>query len=187
MADDSSKVPSKSTGREGALYHRHPPTAQSHILVLPTNHSKATSPARPKRVTVHEDTDSSGDEETELLPSLEPGRRSSGAHQQHAQHPAGGITHHKPLQQQQHHHHHADDEDVVRIVADRAIWLVGLLLMQSLSSFILARNEKLLQEHLVIVRFLTMLVGAGGNAGNQASVRGETDELDVSYTLACPI
>ena len=58
-------------------------------------------------------------------------------------------------------------------VSDRAGWLVGLLMMQSMSSFILARNEALLQEHLVIVRFLTMLVGAGGNAGNQASVRGE--------------
>jgi len=46
------------------------------------------------------------------------------------------------------------------------------LILQSMSSFILARNEALLQKHLVIVRFLTMLVGAGGNAGNQASVRG---------------
>lgn len=55
-------------------------------------------------------------------------------------------------------------------VADRAGWLVGLLVFQSLSSFILARNESLLQRHAVIVQFLTMLVGAGGNAGNQASV-----------------
>jgi hypothetical protein len=58
------------------------------------------------------------------------------------------------------------------MVQDRAGWLVGLLVLQSMSSFILARNEKLLQEHVIIVRFLTMLVGAGGNAGNQASVRG---------------
>lgn len=55
-------------------------------------------------------------------------------------------------------------------VADRAGWLVGLLVFQSLSSFILARNESLLKRHTVIVQFLTMLVGAGGNAGNQASV-----------------
>eukprot|EP00566_Odontella_aurita_P009895 CAMPEP_0113564048 /NCGR_PEP_ID=MMETSP0015_2-20120614/21397_1 /TAXON_ID=2838 /ORGANISM="Odontella" /LENGTH=427 /DNA_ID=CAMNT_0000466075 /DNA_START=241 /DNA_END=1524 /DNA_ORIENTATION=+ /assembly_acc=CAM_ASM_000160 len=54
---------------------------------------------------------------------------------------------------------------------DRAYWLVGLLAMQSMSGFILARNEELLQTHPVIVYFLTMLVGAGGNAGNQASVR----------------
>ena len=56
------------------------------------------------------------------------------------------------------------------VVSDRAGWLVGLLILQSMSSFIISRNEKLLQQHLVIVRFLTMLVGAGGNAGNQASV-----------------
>jgi len=55
-------------------------------------------------------------------------------------------------------------------LTDRAGWLIGLLIFQSLSSFILARNESLLQEHTVIVQFLTMLVGAGGNAGNQASV-----------------
>lgn len=54
---------------------------------------------------------------------------------------------------------------------DRAYWLVGLLTLQSMSGFILARNEELLQTHPVIVYFLTMLVGAGGNAGNQAAVR----------------
>ena len=56
---------------------------------------------------------------------------------------------------------------------DRAYWLVGLLAMQSMSGLILARNEELLQNHPIIIYFLTMLVGAGGNAGNQASVRGE--------------
>lgn len=56
-------------------------------------------------------------------------------------------------------------------VKDRSTWLVGLLIFQSCSSFILARNDALLQQHPVIVHFLTMLVGAGGNAGNQASVR----------------
>lgn len=54
---------------------------------------------------------------------------------------------------------------------DRAYWLVGLLVMQSCSSFFLARNEDLLTSYPTIVYFLTMLVGAGGNAGNQASVR----------------
>jgi len=66
------------------------------------------------------------------------------------------------------------EENFWSSASDRAGWLVGLLMMQSMSSFILARNEALLQKHLVIVRFLTMLVGAGGNAGNQASVRGES-------------
>mmetsp|Transcript_184 Transcript_184/g.310 ORF Transcript_184/g.310 Transcript_184/m.310 type:complete len:450 (-) Transcript_184:186-1535(-) len=54
---------------------------------------------------------------------------------------------------------------------ERAYWLCGLLALQSLSGLILARNEALLQNHPVIIYFLTMLVGAGGNAGNQASVR----------------
>lgn len=66
------------------------------------------------------------------------------------------------------------DEDMsfVQATLDRAGWLVGLLVLQSCSSFILKGNQGLLQTHTVIVQFLTMLVGAGGNAGNQASVRG---------------
>lgn len=64
-------------------------------------------------------------------------------------------------------HEHAS---FLEIIVDRAGWLVGLLVLQSLSSFIIMRNESLLQSHAVIVQFLTMLVGAGGNAGNQASV-----------------
>jgi hypothetical protein len=47
----------------------------------------------------------------------------------------------------------------------RAQWLLGLLCLQSLSSFILEANEGLIREHLVITLFLTMLVGAGGNSG----------------------
>eukprot|EP00529_Nitzschia_sp_RCC80_P024180 CAMPEP_0113440336 /NCGR_PEP_ID=MMETSP0014_2-20120614/505_1 /TAXON_ID=2857 /ORGANISM="Nitzschia sp." /LENGTH=455 /DNA_ID=CAMNT_0000331127 /DNA_START=193 /DNA_END=1560 /DNA_ORIENTATION=- /assembly_acc=CAM_ASM_000159 len=54
---------------------------------------------------------------------------------------------------------------------DRAYWLVGLLVMQSLSGIILASNEALLANHPEIIYYLTMMVGAGGNAGNQASVR----------------
>ncbi len=56
-------------------------------------------------------------------------------------------------------------------IKDRAGWLIGLLFLQSCSSFIIQYNEGFLQDHMVIVQFLTMLVGAGGNAGNQASVR----------------
>ena len=66
----------------------------------------------------------------------------------------------------------AEEMTFAAAVQDRAGWLVGLLCLQSMSSFIISRNEKLLQEHIIIVQFLTMLVGAGGNAGNQASVRG---------------
>lgn len=59
----------------------------------------------------------------------------------------------------------------LRSLADRTGWLIGLLVFQSLSSFILKSNEDLLQRFPTIVYFLTMLVGAGGNAGNQATVR----------------
>lgn len=56
-------------------------------------------------------------------------------------------------------------------VFERGGWLVGLLIFQSFSSIILSSNESLLQNHPTIIYFLTMLVGAGGNAGNQAAVR----------------
>jgi hypothetical protein len=53
----------------------------------------------------------------------------------------------------------------------RGRWLVGLLVLQSTSSFILESYEDLLREHLVVTVFLTMLVGAGGNAGNQSAIK----------------
>jgi Mg/Co/Ni transporter MgtE len=59
----------------------------------------------------------------------------------------------------------------IQTLTERSGWLVGLLLFQSFSSFILANNEELIRAHPAIVFFLTMLVGAGGNAGNQAAVR----------------
>lgn len=56
-------------------------------------------------------------------------------------------------------------------LVDRGGWLIGLLIFQSCSSYILENNELLLKEHPSIIFFLTMLVGAGGNAGNQSAVR----------------
>mmetsp|Transcript_20233 Transcript_20233/g.59161 ORF Transcript_20233/g.59161 Transcript_20233/m.59161 type:complete len:331 (-) Transcript_20233:180-1172(-) len=61
--------------------------------------------------------------------------------------------------------------DFLVALRSRAAWLIGLLAVQSASSFILAGNEALIQRHPAIVYFLTMLVGAGGNAGNQSAVR----------------
>jgi len=52
----------------------------------------------------------------------------------------------------------------------RGQWLLGLLVVQSTSSLILERYEALIQEHVVVTFFLTMLVGAGGNAGNQSAI-----------------
>lgn len=52
----------------------------------------------------------------------------------------------------------------------RAGWLVMLLMCQSTSSVILEHFTILLQKHPVVIYFLTMLVGAGGNAGGQSTV-----------------
>jgi cation transporter-like permease len=62
-------------------------------------------------------------------------------------------------------------EEFARGALSRGSWLVGLLAAQSLSGAVLQTNEAVIQRHPVIVFFLTMLVGAGGNAGNQAAVR----------------
>lgn len=52
----------------------------------------------------------------------------------------------------------------------RAAWLVLLLMCQSTSSVILEHFEALIRSHPVVIYFLTMLVGAGGNAGSQSTV-----------------
>ena len=53
----------------------------------------------------------------------------------------------------------------------RRRWLLGLLILQSISSVVLDSYQNLLKEHLVVTFFLTMLVGAGGNAGNQSAIK----------------
>eukprot|EP00434_Breviolum_minutum_P043527 symbB.v1.2.038805.t1/scaffold6181.1/size20265/3 len=58
----------------------------------------------------------------------------------------------------------------LQIFWHRAGWLVLLLLCQSSSSFILQRFEFLIKSHPTVIYFLTMLVGAGGNAGGQSTV-----------------
>jgi Mg/Co/Ni transporter MgtE len=52
----------------------------------------------------------------------------------------------------------------------RGTLLVCLLLVQSLSGAVLGAFETLVQDHIIIALSLTMLVGAGGNASNQAAV-----------------
>lgn len=63
------------------------------------------------------------------------------------------------------------------LIRQRLPWLIGLLLMQSFSSLILARYNTMLSQYAIITLFLTMLVGTGGNAGNQSAtlvIRGLT-------------
>jgi Mg/Co/Ni transporter MgtE len=64
-----------------------------------------------------------------------------------------------------------NDASFIASLWDRGSWLAMLLLFQSFSSFILAHHEGLLTRHPSIIFYLTALVGAGGNAGNQAAVR----------------
>eukprot|EP00741_Cyanophora_paradoxa_P006313 tig00000989_g6120.t1 len=68
------------------------------------------------------------------------------------------------------------------MIKQRLPWLGGLLVLQSVSSFILAGYEDLISKHLAIALFLTMLIGTGGNSGNQSSalvVRGlATGEME---------
>lgn len=58
---------------------------------------------------------------------------------------------------------------LVQLVSARAWWLISLLMLQSLSSIILTHFSALIERHLVIALFLTMLTGTAGNAGNQSS------------------
>ena len=62
-------------------------------------------------------------------------------------------------------------DNFVQALRSRVSWLLGLLVMQSCSSFVLAANDALLASHPTVIYFMTMLVGAGGNAGNQSAVR----------------
>ena len=55
-------------------------------------------------------------------------------------------------------------------IFSRICLLSFLLLLQSGSSFILQSFSDLISKHILITMYLTMLVGAGGNAGNQAAV-----------------
>ena len=64
----------------------------------------------------------------------------------------------------------AQSPPLLRHVAARFPWLFALMLVQSVSGFVLEGFESLIAEHLILSHFLTMLVGAGGNAGNQAAV-----------------
>jgi magnesium transporter len=56
-----------------------------------------------------------------------------------------------------------------RLIWHRSVWLISLMLVQSVSSIILGTYNALIQNHVIISFFLTMLIGTGGNAGNQSA------------------
>lgn len=64
-----------------------------------------------------------------------------------------------------------------KLVWQRGRWLVGLLVLQSVSSIVLAHYGSMLNQYTIIAVFLTMLIGTGGNAGSQSAtlvIRGLT-------------
>ncbi len=76
---------------------------------------------------------------------------------------------------------------ITKILMKRMPWLVCLLIVQSFSATILHAFESLLDKHIVLAVFVPMLVGTGGNAGNQPGVMVTralaTGELNVRKLL----
>lgn len=57
-----------------------------------------------------------------------------------------------------------------KVLKQRLPWLLGLLIFQSLSAFIMQAFEDVLHDHIVVAFFVPVIVGTGGNAGNQPGV-----------------
>lgn len=53
-------------------------------------------------------------------------------------------------------------------ISSRIFWLIGLLIIQSFSSFILTIFDEILKKHFIIAIFLTMMLGTGGNVSSQS-------------------
>mmetsp|Transcript_672 Transcript_672/g.2046 ORF Transcript_672/g.2046 Transcript_672/m.2046 type:complete len:272 (-) Transcript_672:140-955(-) len=64
-------------------------------------------------------------------------------------------------------HGHYFDTPILSVVGHRLPWLLVLMLVQSVSGYVVSRYEALIQEHVIIASFLTMLVGGGGNSSGQ--------------------
>lgn len=52
----------------------------------------------------------------------------------------------------------------------RLPWLMGLLLLESISAYSLGRFQSMLDHHMTLALFCPMIVGTAGNAGNQPGV-----------------
>ncbi|CAM9690140.1 unnamed protein product [Chrysoparadoxa australica] len=78
---------------------------------------------------------------------------------------------------------------LVTLVTNRVSWLVTLLMLQSLSSVILTIYQAVIEKHIIIALFLTMITGTAGNAGNQSSamvIRGlATGEIHRGNSWKC--
>ena len=54
-----------------------------------------------------------------------------------------------------------------QVVCRRFPWLLSLMLIQSISGWVVERFSALVEKHVVLASFLTMLVGGGGNSSGQ--------------------
>ena len=61
----------------------------------------------------------------------------------------------------------AGHEPLWKVYIQRVPWLIGLMMVQSVSSVVLQRYEGLIEANVIIASYLTMLVGGGGNAAVQ--------------------
>ena len=59
------------------------------------------------------------------------------------------------------------DDTVRQLVWQRLPWLVWLMLLQSLTVAVMERYQGLVDDHMVIASFITMLVGGGSNISSQ--------------------
>ena len=69
-------------------------------------------------------------------------------------------------------------------VFDRFSVLGTLMVFQSLSSFILSSYQEFIEKNIYITLYLTMLVGAGGNAGNQSTVMVIRQMVSIAFIYA---
>ncbi|MCK5812497.1 MAG: magnesium transporter [Clostridiales bacterium] len=76
---------------------------------------------------------------------------------------------------------------VFSLAKKRMVWLLLLMITATISQAILKNNENFLSQFVVLTAFIPMLMGAGGNAGSQAStliIRGiALNEIELSDFL----
>lgn len=70
----------------------------------------------------------------------------------------------KPIEQQS-----IKTAPIFSLYSSRVFWLVILVFGSLLSSFGIAHYEDIIAQHIVLVFFLPLLVGSGGNAGSQSA------------------
>ncbi|HCC07418.1 MAG TPA: magnesium transporter [Clostridiales bacterium] len=61
------------------------------------------------------------------------------------------------------------ESNAVNLAKNRVVWLLVLMVSATFSGMIIREYESLLQSVVVLVAFLPMLMGTGGNSGSQAS------------------